>query len=384
MKEKRTTQPSPATASSNQTDWSRFDAMTDAEIEAAIRRDPDAAPPLSSAWLAKAKLVRPPEKEMISIRLDKDVLEHFRSQERWQTRINALLRMVFEHEKVDAAGSPRAEPPRARSAVRSIDNEGFLSPHIANWIQKHRTDNANWFSIAEGLNRTGQRLMPGATVTTEQGDGNRRLLAMLLFTRALSNFQGTILMAERGMVVEARTLARTCLESTFCLAAIVKGDSDFTEKMLRDEFANRKKKANWLLSVPERLQHCKPDAMQRLREYVENLNDTWDSLSALGIEEMARTAGLHDLYIFYRELSGDAAHPTITALNRYIVNDEGHEVREIRWGPKCNPSEIADTLNIACHVFIASCAAINEMIPNDEVGRELGDHFRVYKAMNGV
>jgi hypothetical protein len=32
---------------------------------------------------------------------------------------------------------------------------------------------------------------------------------MLLFTRTLSNFQGVILMAERGMIVEARTLARS-------------------------------------------------------------------------------------------------------------------------------------------------------------------------------
>jgi hypothetical protein len=44
----------------------------------------------------------------------------------------------------------------------------------------------------------------------------------LLFVRVLSNFQGAILMAERGAIVEVRTLARTCLETVFALAAAIR------------------------------------------------------------------------------------------------------------------------------------------------------------------
>ena len=50
-------------------------------------------------WLKKAKLVAPGDKELISIRLDKDVLEHFRGRPRYQTRINQILRLVMEEEK---------------------------------------------------------------------------------------------------------------------------------------------------------------------------------------------------------------------------------------------------------------------------------------------
>jgi uncharacterized protein (DUF4415 family) len=81
------------------TDWSKFDDQTDGEIDAAIRSDPDAAPSLTPAWFEKAKLVRPHRKHLISIRIDEDVLEHFRRQERWQTRVNGILRAVMEHEK---------------------------------------------------------------------------------------------------------------------------------------------------------------------------------------------------------------------------------------------------------------------------------------------
>jgi uncharacterized protein (DUF4415 family) len=80
-------------------DWAAFDALTDEDIAAAIRGDPDAAPELDETWFASATLVMPKPKEQISIRLDHDVLEHFRKYPHYQTRINAILRAAMEHEK---------------------------------------------------------------------------------------------------------------------------------------------------------------------------------------------------------------------------------------------------------------------------------------------
>jgi uncharacterized protein (DUF4415 family) len=80
-------------------DWAAFDALTDEDVAAAIRDDPDAAPELDEDWFTSATLVMPRAKEQISIRLDRDVLEHFRGYPRYQTRINAILRAVMEHEK---------------------------------------------------------------------------------------------------------------------------------------------------------------------------------------------------------------------------------------------------------------------------------------------
>lgn len=99
MKEKRTGKAFRGTPPPTRDELARVDAITDAEIAVAVSRDPDAAPLLAPAWLKKAKLVKPQPKEAISIRLDKDVLEWFRAQPRYQTRINAILRMVMEHEK---------------------------------------------------------------------------------------------------------------------------------------------------------------------------------------------------------------------------------------------------------------------------------------------
>lgn len=86
-------------AGADRTDWARVDALTDAQIETAVQDDPDAAPILDAAWFASATLVMPRPKEQISIRLDRDVLEHFRQYPRYQTRINAILRAAMEYEK---------------------------------------------------------------------------------------------------------------------------------------------------------------------------------------------------------------------------------------------------------------------------------------------
>ena len=73
--------------------------MSDRDIAAAVKADPDAAPLLTPAWIKKARLVAPPDKELISIRVDKDLLDHFRARPRYQTRVNTILRMVMEEEK---------------------------------------------------------------------------------------------------------------------------------------------------------------------------------------------------------------------------------------------------------------------------------------------
>ena len=73
------------------TDWARLQRMTDAEIRAGVRRDPDARATDAEFW-KKGRLVMPEPKKSITIRLDADILRFFKRKPRYQTRINAVLR----------------------------------------------------------------------------------------------------------------------------------------------------------------------------------------------------------------------------------------------------------------------------------------------------
>ena len=73
------------------TDWRRLRSMTDEEIHAAIVDDPDAKPTDGTFW-KEARVVMPRPKATVTMRLDADLLEWFRSERGYQTRINAILR----------------------------------------------------------------------------------------------------------------------------------------------------------------------------------------------------------------------------------------------------------------------------------------------------
>ena len=79
----------------DETDDVRLDAMTDDGIARAVADDPDTVP-LDLDW-TKARLVIPPGKEVVTLRLDIDVLGWFRAQGKgYQTLINKVLRAWYE------------------------------------------------------------------------------------------------------------------------------------------------------------------------------------------------------------------------------------------------------------------------------------------------
>jgi uncharacterized protein (DUF4415 family) len=86
----------------SRTDWTRVDAVTDAEIEAQMRNDPDWADSIDIDW-SNANIVYPVAKHAISIRLDEDVIDFFKAQGKgYQTRINAILRHYMQESKKKA------------------------------------------------------------------------------------------------------------------------------------------------------------------------------------------------------------------------------------------------------------------------------------------
>jgi|SRR5579859_2681572 len=96
----------------SKTNWDKVDALRDAEIDYSDN------PRLTSAFFEKA--VRwPGNKELISLRLDPDVLTFFRKQGKgYQTTINLLLRRYMEAQRT---APPPASTPKRPLRARSLD-----------------------------------------------------------------------------------------------------------------------------------------------------------------------------------------------------------------------------------------------------------------------
>ena len=87
MKEERTGN---ASEPKDRTNWAKLRNMSDAAIHAALEADPDATPTDEDFWKT-ADVVMPRHKKVVTIRLDADVVEWFRQERGYQTRINAIL-----------------------------------------------------------------------------------------------------------------------------------------------------------------------------------------------------------------------------------------------------------------------------------------------------
>jgi uncharacterized protein (DUF4415 family) len=73
------------------TDWDRLRHMKAADIRKGIQADPDAHATDEEFW-KNARVIWPARKAVVTMRLDGDLLEWFRRQRGYQTRINAILR----------------------------------------------------------------------------------------------------------------------------------------------------------------------------------------------------------------------------------------------------------------------------------------------------
>jgi len=93
-----------ATRKRGKTDWAKVAALTDAQIVAAVKSDPDAMLLDDDFW-ENAVWVTPPAKIPTSLRIDPDVLAFFKSEGRgYQTRMNAVLRTYMKHRMKPGAG----------------------------------------------------------------------------------------------------------------------------------------------------------------------------------------------------------------------------------------------------------------------------------------
>jgi uncharacterized protein (DUF4415 family) len=80
-------------AGETESDWAKFDSLTDEEIDALRRSDPDF---VEFDW-SNAVAVYPQPKQALSIRVDQDVLDFFKASGKgYQTRINAVLRHYMQ------------------------------------------------------------------------------------------------------------------------------------------------------------------------------------------------------------------------------------------------------------------------------------------------
>jgi hypothetical protein len=244
-----------------------------------------------------------------------------------------------------------------------------------------------WLELAHRLYEKGKAIFDQSDVLeSEAGTRDPRVVALALLARTMSNFQAGILLLDNGHIVEARTMARCCYENLFWIAALAKSGDDFIKAMELDDAASRMKRANGLLEW-FKTQNQKIDFAESLANFRAGLLETHGKPGGIIHKKAADDGGVGGAYIIYRELSGDAAHPSATSLSRHVtwegVDDEARFTLHAL--PIEEPYAVEDTLELTCNPLLGVCVAANQILGGSDSGEglsKLADDFSELSRAN--
>ena len=236
--------------------------------------------------------------------------------------------------------------------------------------------------FATKLERASERVFKSASIWNMEpkaGAADPKIVAVLLLTRTLSNFRSTVILLRADRIVEARTVARCCFENLFTIAALREDGQRFVLEMAEDHRASRKARAEFLIQQTGEM--ADREWQPKLQAFVASLGKGQTKRKSLDPKRVAARGSLLKSYVYYAELSADAAHPTLDALQRYLgrAQENGKPIRTIDINPLVNPTERRMTLMMVCEALLGMCIGVMEILDlqpiiNDELVALMQDY----------
>jgi hypothetical protein len=155
-------------------------------------------------------------------------------------------------------------------------------------------------------------------VTSEE---ERELVAIkcALYARALTLCEGALLLIERDRQLDFRIHARGVIEAVMYLIALDR-DAAFVTKMKDADYKSRQSRVGLHLSAKDF--NGTADVRKMLEDF---LAQGLQGAKAIQVSALLEGSEFERLYRTYRDISGDAAHVSITSLNRhYVENPADH------------------------------------------------------------
>ncbi len=251
---------------------------------------------------------------------------------------------------------------------------GFLCSSIGGSVASIRADNEAWFRFAEDTNAALMRVVVTARETPVARGINwsKEAVAVRLLMRSCGSLQGVMLMAKRGMIVQARMLIRAIIEDCFYAGALTTKPDKVIAMMRDGAEASRLAQAKFI--VDQQLGDSAED-----RKRLEQAMDEMDKqASFLRPRKVAALSPMLPQYLNYMRLSEDSAHTSASSLNKHVdSNADGSG-----WGYKIGPAqqgEIESTLHRAMLAVLPVGVVVNQFMPdpvNNAALKALGNRLQ--------
>jgi Family of unknown function (DUF5677) len=218
-----------------------------------------------------------------------------------------------------------------------------------------------WKILTANVRDLGMAIFATAEVPkTERGFADEKVLALTLLARTVSNVKGAIVLIDAKRIVEARIITRSVFENLYWIVGLAEEGEAFVRKMRDDEMNHRLAQGQNIFAASIALEE---GVAEQLRTFLRSSNRRFEKAKSLSPKQVARIrSDFEKTYIFYGQLSSDAAHPSVTALNRYVIPETHPEGAGIDVEPVATEHELAETCEYLCMAAIGVCVAVNQVI----------------------
>lgn len=215
----------------------------------------------------------------------------------------------------------------ANMEVSDFKKNGFLSEEIEEWTKAQNFRNDDYFNYCIRINQFAQKNLDMLRINNEDP---QELLISTLYIRVLGIYQGTIILLTKGMLIEAKILARSLLEILYKIGAM----ANFKEvaiDFIGQEHIIQKKGINKINKLSDKVKPLDPSKLaERYTELNEEIKEK--EIKPLSIEWFAIKAGLTDSYNTAFSLFSNAVHSSPGELQKYLIL-ENNKVVSFDYGP---------------------------------------------------
>lgn len=258
--------------------------------------------------------------------------------------------------------------------------EGFLSPKLDRFKSALIDAHPDWFDLARRFNTLAMRVWLDHPVTREGLQVNtKEPLVIRLFARAISGYEGAIMLLERGMTVEAGTLIRSIYETGFWIGYILNHEIAALKFFNLDELRGKEGR----FRAFEKLFSTDPVKVAQIRNtLVKTRAQLRDQPKSPSMESIATMGGVGNHYANYKVLCGSSAHASMSSTGHYLELYDDDTVGHVI-GPDIDGT--GRMTAFAIHSLIVAFIGFVQTIENDDVGPELfslsSEYFRRAEGM---
>jgi hypothetical protein len=219
------------------------------------------------------------------------------------------------------------------------------------------------------MGRVGLEMVGECLVKAERGMTYPKRLVLSLLSRTLGNLKAVAILTQHRLIVEARVLARCCVENMFMVGGLHSKGAEFAKLMTEDDQAGRNSRIRFTLENDAVFESLPAELQQTLKRQQETFKNGPKVAFLRPKDAASELTGQGGMYLLYSQMSADAVHPTITALGRNWAPAGSIRTAFFDHPSKAKEEELDETLDLACTTLIVIMVLVNEMHGYPEAGK---------------